>query len=246
MAAMLTPGAVVQVKNLYKQYETEAGAQPVLKDVSLSIDQGEFTAIMGPSGSGKSTFMNILGCLDIPTSGQYLLDGNDTQGMNADELAQLRNRFIGFVFQGFNLLPRASLLANVALPLLYAGTRKSNREARAAALLAQVGLERYAGYLPTQISGGQQQRVAIARALVNQPKLLLADEPTGNLDSTTSHEIMDLFRNLNETEHITVVLVTHEPDIAMYARRMVHFVDGRVDYDGPPQQWIAEHHLAHN
>jgi putative ABC transport system ATP-binding protein len=231
---------------LYKQYETEAGAQPVLKDVSLAIAQGEFAAVMGPSGSGKSTFMNILGCLDVPTSGNYLLEGHDTAHMDGDELARLRNRFIGFVFQGFNLLPRATLLANVALPLLYAGARKGEREQRAGALLAQVGLERYAHYLPTQVSGGQQQRVAIARALVNRPKLLLADEPTGNLDSTTSYEIMDLFRKLNETEHITVVLVTHEPDIAMYARRMVHFVDGRVDYDGPPQQWIAEHHGAHN
>jgi len=150
------------------------------------------------------------------------------------------------VFQGFNLLSRAKLIDNVALPLLYAGMKKSEREARAQELLAQVGLERYTRYMPNQISGGQQQRVAIARALVNRPKLLLADEPTGNLDSTTSYEIMELFRKLNVEAEITIVLVTHEPDIATYARRMVHFVDGRVDYDGPPAQWMAQNHVTHN
>jgi putative ABC transport system ATP-binding protein len=241
-----TPRDLVQVENLYKQYETDAGPQPVLTDVTLSIAQGEFAAVMGPSGSGKSTFMNILGCLDIPTRGRYLLDGNDIARLSGDELARLRNRFIGFVFQGFNLLPRATVLDNVALPLLYAGLRKSARQVRARELLAQVGLERYTGYLPTQISGGQQQRVAIARALVNRPKLLLADEPTGNLDSTTSYEIMELFRALNVNERITIVLVTHERDIATYAQRMVHFVDGRVDYDGRPAQWIADNRVAHN
>ena len=237
---------VVKVDHLFKQYETDAGPQPVLTDVTLSIAAGEFAAVMGPSGSGKSTFMNILGCLDIPTRGRYLLDGNDTGTLNPDELARLRNRFIGFVFQGFNLLSRAKLIDNVALPLLYAGMKKSEREARAQELLAQVGLERYTRYMPNQISGGQQQRVAIARALVNRPKLLLADEPTGNLDSTTSYEIMELFRKLNVEAEITIVLVTHEPDIATYARRMVHFVDGRVDYDGPPAQWMAQNHVAHN
>jgi putative ABC transport system ATP-binding protein len=237
---------VVKVDHLFKQYETDAGPQPVLTDVTLSIAAGEFAAVMGPSGSGKSTFMNILGCLDIPTRGRYLLDGNDTGTLNPDELARLRNRFIGFVFQGFNLLSRAKLIDNVALPLLYAGMKKSEREARAQELLAQVGLGRYTRYMPNQISGGQQQRVAIARALVNRPKLLLADEPTGNLDSTTSYEIMELFRKLNVEAQITIVLVTHEPDIATYARRMVHFVDGRVDYDGPPAQWMAQNHVAHN
>jgi len=237
---------VVKVDHLFKQYETDAGPQPVLTDVTLSIAAGEFAAVMGPSGSGKSTFMNILGCLDIPTRGRYLLDGNDTGTLNPDELARLRNRFIGFVFQGFNLLSRAKLIDNVALPLLYAGMKKSEREARAQELLAQVGLERYTRYMPNQISGGQQQRVAIARALVNRPKLLLADEPTGNLDSTTSYEIMELFRKLNVEAEITIVLVTHEPDIATYARRMVHFVDGRVDYDGPPAQWMAQNHVTHN
>ena len=242
----MAAGDVVQVDHLFKQYETDAGPQPVLKDVTLSIAAGEFAAVMGPSGSGKSTFMNILGCLDIPTRGRYLLDGNDIGTLNPDALARLRNRFIGFVFQGFNLLPRAKLLDNVALPLLYAGMKKSERDMRAQELLAQVGLERYTRYMPNQISGGQQQRVAIARALVNRPKLLLADEPTGNLDSTTSHEIMELFRRLNVEANITIVLVTHEPDIATYARRMVHFVDGRVDYDGPPAQWMAQNHVAHN
>jgi putative ABC transport system ATP-binding protein len=236
----MTASDVVEVDHLFKQYETDAGPQPVLSDVTLSIAAGEFAAVMGPSGSGKSTFMNILGCLDIPTRGRYLLDGNDTGTLNPDQLARLRNRFIGFVFQGFNLLPRAKLIDNVALPLLYAGMKKSEREARAQEMLAQVGLERYTRYMPNQISGGQQQRVAIARALVNRPKLLLADEPTGNLDSTTSYEIMELFRRLNVAARITIVLVTHEPDIATYAQRMVHFVDGRVDYDGPPAQWMAQ------
>jgi putative ABC transport system ATP-binding protein len=239
-------GEVVHVEHLYKQYETDAGPQPVLKDVTLSIRQGEFTAVMGPSGSGKSTFMNILGCLDTPTSGQYLLDGHDVASLDPDALAGMRNRFIGFVFQGFNLLPRATLVDNVALPLVYAGLPKSERQARARELLEQVGLRRYGDYLPNQISGGQQQRTAIARALVNRPKLLLADEPTGNLDSKTSYEIMELFSALNRDEGISIVLVTHEPDIAGYAARMVHFVDGRVDYDGPPAQWIAQTQLAHN
>jgi putative ABC transport system ATP-binding protein len=246
MSAPARSSDVVEVERLHKQYETDAGPQPVLKDVTLAIAQGEFAAIMGPSGSGKSTFMNILGCLDTPTSGQYRLNGNETGRLDTDQLARLRNRFIGFVFQGFNLLPRASLLDNVALPLVYAGMRKSEREARARTLLNQVGLQRYTAYLPSQISGGQQQRVAIARALVNRPKLLLADEPTGNLDSRTSYEIMELFRVLNRDEQITIVLVTHEPDIAVYATRMVHFVDGRVDYDGPPDEWIAQNHVAHN
>ncbi len=246
MAAAFEVSDVVQVEHLFKQYETAAGPQPVLTDVTLSIAAGDFAAVMGPSGSGKSTFMNILGCLDVPTRGRYLLDGNDTGALNSNQLARLRNRFIGFVFQGFNLLPRASLLDNVALPLLYAGARKSEREARARELLGQVGLERYTRYMPNHISGGQQQRVAIARALVNRPKLLLADEPTGNLDSATSYEILELFRALNVEHRITIVLVTHEADIARYARRMVHFVDGRVDYDGPPGRWIGRNLAASN
>jgi putative ABC transport system ATP-binding protein len=234
---MATP--VVAVQALYKQYETGAGVLPVLKNVDLTIQPGEFVAVMGPSGSGKSTFMNILGCLDTPTSGRYVLDGNDTARLTPDQLARLRNRFIGFVFQGFNLLPRANLLDNVALPLVYAGVRKSAREARAKEMLARVGLARYATHLPSQISGGQQQRVAIARALINRPRLLLADEPTGNLDSVTSHEIMEVFSSLNREEHITILLVTHEADIARFAPRLVNFVDGHVEFDGPTADFFA-------
>jgi putative ABC transport system ATP-binding protein len=234
---MATP--VVAVQALYKQYETGAGVLPVLKNVDLTIQPGEFVAVMGPSGSGKSTFMNILGCLDTPTSGRYVLDGNDTARLTPDQLARLRNRFIGFVFQGFNLLPRASLLDNVALPLVYAGLRKSAREARARELLERVGLAQYATHRPSQISGGQQQRVAIARALINRPRLLLADEPTGNLDSVTSHEIMEVFSSLNREEHITILLVTHEADIARFAPRLVNFVDGHVEFDGPTADFFA-------
>jgi putative ABC transport system ATP-binding protein len=240
MSASSSKRPVVQVETLYKQYDTEAGPQPVLNDINLRIAQGEFVAIMGPSGSGKSTFMNILGCLDTPTRGRYLLDGNDTSRLRSDELARLRNRFIGFVFQGYNLLPRASLHDNVALPLLYSGVRKSERELRARELLERVGLGRFLRYMPTQISGGQQQRVAIARALVNRPKLILADEPTGNLDSATSHEIMDLFSALNASDGITIVLVTHERDIARYARRVVNFIDGRIAYDGAAAGYFKE------
>jgi putative ABC transport system ATP-binding protein len=234
-----TPAAVVEVHGLYKQYDTEAGAHPVLKDVSLRIDAGEFVCVMGPSGSGKSTFMNILGCLDVPTAGTYRLEGHDTSLLTSDQLAGLRNRFIGFVFQGFNLLPRASLVDNVALPLVYAGVSKRERERQARRLLARVGLEGQAQRHPSQISGGQQQRVAIARALANRPRLLLADEPTGNLDTTTSHDIMELFAQLNSAEGITVVLVTHEADVARFAQRLVHFVDGRIDFDGPTAQFPA-------
>jgi len=235
---------VVIVEGLYKQYETDAGPQPVLKDVNLEISPGEFVAIMGHSGSGKSTFMNILGCLDTPTRGRYLLDSNDTSSLGSDALARLRNRFIGFVFQGYNLLPRASLLGNVSLPLLYAGVPKHERETRARELLGKVGLERYPRYMPNQISGGQQQRVAIARALVNEPKLILADEPTGNLDTATSSEIMRLFQDLNANEGITIVLVTHESDIARCARRIVNFIDGRIAYDGPAAEFFAQETAA--
>jgi len=223
--------ALIEVQGLHKQYDTDAGPQPVLRGVDLRIEAGEFIAVMGASGSGKSTFMNILGCLDVPTSGRYLLDGNDTSRLSPDALARLRNRFIGFVFQGFNLLPRANLLDNVALPMLYAARPARERGARAEELLERVGLGRYGRYLPSRISGGQQQRVAIARALANRPKLLLADEPTGNLDTATSHEIMTLIRTLNIEEGTTVVLVTHETDIAGFARRTIRFVDGKVEAD---------------
>jgi putative ABC transport system ATP-binding protein len=223
---------LIRTERLCKQYDTAAGPVPVLKNVDLAIDRGEFVAIMGPSGSGKSTFMNILGCLDLPTSGRYTLDGRDVGNLDGNELARLRNRVIGFVFQGYNLLPRATLADNVALPLLYAGVTQTERRARALELLEQMGLARYAGYVPSQISGGEQQRVAIARALANRPQLILADEPTGNLDTKTSHAIMAELVRLNAEEGITIVLVTHEPDIATYARRLVRFVDGRITHDG--------------
>ncbi len=232
---------VIQIENLYKEYVTEAGTVPVLKDVSVSVQPGEFVAIMGPSGSGKSTFMNILGCLDVATSGRYLLNGRDVNRQSRDELALLRNQVIGFVFQGFNLLPRASLEDNVALPLIYRGTARAARLERANEMLEKVGLGQYGRSRPNQISGGQQQRVAIARALANHPKLLLADEPTGNLDTHTSQEIMARFSELNRRDGITIVLITHEPDIATYASRLVRLTDGRIVYDGAVEHAAPEH-----
>lgn len=224
------PGHVIEVKNLYKDYQTAAGKFPVLKDVNLQIDAGDFVAIMGPSGSGKSTFMNILGCLDQPSNGEYMLNDQPVAHLQGDRLAKVRNQTIGFVFQGFNLLARSSLLDNVALPLVYSGVDKAERHARARVLLEKVGLAKHVNSHPNQISGGQQQRVAIARALINRPSLILADEPTGNLDSKTSEEIMALFGELNR-EGITIVLVTHEPDIAEHASRQVRFLDGRIVED---------------
>jgi len=221
---------VIRIEGLHKSYVTSAGLFPALRGVSLGIASGEFVAIMGPSGSGKSTFMNILGCLDKPTEGRYVLDGRSVAELTKDELALLRNRAIGFVFQGFNLLPRMSLLDNVALPLIYCGVEREERQQRARDLLARVGLADKADSMPNKISGGQQQRVAIARALVNRPRLILADEPTGNLDSHTSEEIMALFEELNR-EGITIVLVTHEADIAHHARRQVRFHDGQIVSD---------------
>ncbi|OMG54515.1 macrolide ABC transporter ATP-binding protein [Azonexus hydrophilus] len=221
---------VIRVSGLGKSYQTAAGLFPALRGVSLSIEAGDYLAIMGPSGSGKSTFMNLLGCLDTPTTGDYFLAGENVAQMDKDALAILRNRTLGFVFQGFNLLPRMSLQDNVALPLVYAGFDKETRRARARGLLERVGLGQYAESLPNRISGGQQQRVAIARALVNEPRLILADEPTGNLDSHTSEEIMRLFGELN-ADGITIVLVTHEPDIAVHARRQVRFLDGEIVSD---------------
>ncbi|OIQ82209.1 macrolide export ATP-binding/permease protein MacB [mine drainage metagenome] len=224
--------ALIRISHLNKQYETAAGPVPVLYDISLTMERGEFVAIMGPSGSGKSTFMNILGCLDVPTSGQYILQGSDVGLMDDDALAKLRNQVIGFVFQGFNLLPRANLETNVALPLLYAHVAQAERLERARHYLDAMGLGKYCKSLPSNISGGQQQRVAIARALAGKPSLILADEPTGNLDTQTSREIMDIFTRLNAEEGITIVLVTHEPDIAHYAKRLVRFLDGRIVHDG--------------
>jgi putative ABC transport system ATP-binding protein len=224
---------IIHVKQLIKDYESGAGPVRILAGLNLDIQQGEFAAIMGPSGSGKSTFMNILGCLDTPTLGRYQLNGHEISHLNADQLADIRNQYIGFVFQGFNLLPRTTLAENVALPLIYAGIKKEERRARAAEMLSLVGLGHRLDALPSQISGGQQQRVAIARALVNRPALILADEPTGNLDTHTSEEIMALFTKLNKEEGITLVLVTHEPDIAQHAQRLVRLVDGHIAYDGP-------------
>ena len=223
---------VIRTLAVGKSYHTAAGPFAALSGVNLAIQAGEFVAIMGPSGSGKSTFMNLLGCLDTPSSGDYFLVGRNVAQLGRDELATLRNHTIGFVFQGFNLLPRMTLADNVALPLVYAGVERDARRARALQELARVGLGDYAASLPSRISGGQQQRVAIARALVNSPQLILADEPTGNLDSHTSEEIMALFTELNR-EGITIVLVTHEPDIAACARRQVRFLDGRLVSDVP-------------
>jgi len=232
---------VIRIEALTKNYHTDAGEVCVLKGVDITIQSGEFVAIMGPSGSGKSTFMNILGCLDKATSGNYFLNETDTTTLNKDALASLRNHVIGFVFQGFNLLARKNLIDNVALPLVYAGIGAKERKVRALEVLKSVGLEAYATYLPNQISGGQQQRVAIARALINRPKLILADEPTGNLDTKTSQEIMDLFCELNDKEKITIVLVTHEPDIARYSKRLINFVDGRIQHDGLTAHFQASH-----
>lgn len=222
--------AVIRVERLSKSYETAAGLFPALRGVSLTIYPGEYLAIMGPSGSGKSTFMNLLGCLDTPSAGDYFLVGKSVAHMAKDEMAILRNQTLGFVFQGFNLLPRMSLQDNVALPLVYAGVAKEARRKIAREMLEKVGLGQYAESLPSRISGGQQQRVAIARALVNNPQLILADEPTGNLDSHTSEEIMQLFSNLN-VEGITIVIVTHEVDIAAHAKRQVRFLDGEIVSD---------------
>lgn len=221
------PAPVIAVRNLAKTYMLGQTRVHALRGVSLEVRSGEFVAVMGPSGSGKSTFMNMIGCLDRPTQGEYWLVGKLVSQMSNDELADVRNRLIGFVFQGFNLLSRSTALNNVALPMVYAGLSHEERERRAQRVLRLVGLGTRMDHKPSQLSGGQQQRVAIARALVNSPSLLLADEPTGNLDSRTSIEIMAVMQALNE-QGLTIILVTHEPDIAQYAKRQVTFRDGRL------------------
>ncbi len=224
-----TPAAVVRLENVEKTYRTGEVDVHAVRGVSLEIQRGEFVALMGSSGSGKSTLMNILGCLDRPTFGQYFLDGHDVSHLSRDQLADMRNRKLGFVFQNFNLLPRTSALENVELPLLYRHEHMSNVQLRASAerVLDSVGLKGRGDHHPSQLSGGQQQRVAIARALINDPEVLLADEPTGNLDSRTSIEVMEIFQSLND-KGITIIMVTHEPDIAGYARRNVVMRDGRI------------------
>ncbi|MBZ5502794.1 MAG: ABC transporter ATP-binding protein [Acidobacteriia bacterium] len=221
----------IRVENVYKTYDLGEIQVRALRGISLDIYPGEFVAIMGASGSGKSTLMNILGCLDRPTKGRYLLDGKDVSGLTKRELAKIRSQRIGFVFQQFNLLSRTSALENVELPTIYAGVPMQERTRRAKEALDRVGLADRAGHFPSQLSGGQQQRVAIARGLVNNPSLLLADEPTGNLDSRTSVEIMGILQKLNDEHGLTVVIVTHEHDIAQYAKRAIEFRDGRIRND---------------
>jgi putative ABC transport system ATP-binding protein len=229
----IMPDAIIVTMGLKKSYWTGAGALEVLHGVDFRMERGEFVSIMGPSGSGKSTFMNILGCLDQPTSGKYYLLEEEVDSLSQDALSYRRNRFLGFVFQGYNLLPRADLTENVGLPLLYAKVPAAERRRRSLELLEKVGLGPWAHHKPSEVSGGQQQRAAIARALVGRPSLILADEPTGNLDSQTSDEIIKLLSDLNRDEGLSIILVTHEPDVAQSAKRLCRFRDGCLVEDGP-------------
>jgi putative ABC transport system ATP-binding protein len=232
----LNPAPVLALTDVVKDYVGEAGTFRALHGVSMTVADGELMAIMGPSGSGKSTLMNIIGCLDSPTTGTYRFEGTDTATLSERALARMRNSGIGFIFQSFNLLPRLSALGNVALPLVYSGLGKADRETKAQALLAKVGLADKPRSRPAQLSGGQQQRVAVARALANEPKLLLADEPTGALDTKTGAEVLGLFKTLNREQGVTVVIVTHDPEVARATDRVVRIQDGRVFYDGPPTE----------
>ena len=221
---------LIQITNIKRDFQLGNETINVLKGIDLQINKGEYVALMGPSGSGKSTLMNLLGCLDTPTSGTYILNGNDVSQMHDDDLAEIRNKEIGFVFQTFNLLPRTTALDNVALPMIYAGYSKTDRNIRATKVLKQVGLDDRMDHQPNQLSGGQRQRVAVARALVNKPSIILADEPTGNLDSKTSEEIMKLFGDIHAAGN-TVILVTHEEEIAKYAHRIIRLRDGMIESD---------------
>jgi putative ABC transport system ATP-binding protein len=224
--------SLINITDIKRDFQLGSETINVLKGIDLQINKGEYVALMGPSGSGKSTLMNILGCLDTPTSGTYILNGKDVSQMHDDDLAEVRNKEIGFVFQTFNLLPRTTALDNVALPMVYAGYNKTDRHARAKEVLTQVGLADRMDHQPNQLSGGQRQRVAVARALVNKPSIILADEPTGNLDSKTSEEIMKLFDDIHTLGN-TVILVTHEEDIAQYAHRIIRLRDGIIESDTP-------------
>jgi putative ABC transport system ATP-binding protein len=235
-----TDGTVIRIERVSKIYHTGDITVHALRALSLSVRHGEFVAIMGPSGSGKSTLMNIIGCLDRPTKGQYFLEGVDVSTMGKAALADTRNRRVGFVFQSFNLVSRTSALENVELPLLYAGVGAAERQRRSRAALAEVGLSDREKNMPNQLSGGQQQRVALARSLVNNPSIILADEPTGALDTRTSVEVMGIFQRLNQEKNLTVIVVTHEPDVARYAQRIVHFRDGRISSD----EQVTERNVA--